>query len=41
MKSVTLYFNTPAAAMFVCYCDFKPHLITFMQTGCSISADTL
>jgi hypothetical protein len=41
MKSVTLYFSTPAAAMFVCYCDFKPHLITFMQTGCAISADTL
>jgi hypothetical protein len=27
--------------MFVCYCDFKLHLIMFMQTGCSIGADTL
>jgi hypothetical protein len=41
MKSVTLYFSTAAAAMFVCYCDFKPHLIMFMQIGCSIDADTL
>lgn len=24
-----------------CYCDFKPHLLMFMQTGCSIGADTL
>jgi len=40
MKSVILYFST-AAAMFVCYSNFKSHLIMFMQTGCSISADTL
>ena len=38
----TLCFPTAeAAAMFVCYCDFKPHLIMFMQTGCSKGADTL
>jgi hypothetical protein len=41
MKSVTLYFSTAAAVMLVCYCDFKSHLIMFMQTGCSIGADTL
>jgi len=41
VNSVTLYSSTASAAMFVCYCDFKPHLIMFMQTGCSIGADTL
>lgn len=41
MKSVTLYFSIAAAAMFVCYCDFKPHWIIFIQTGYSIGADTL
>jgi len=41
MKSLTLYFSTASAAMFICYCDFKPHLIMFMQTGCSIDTDTL
>jgi hypothetical protein len=38
MKAVTLYFSTASAATFVCYCDFKPHLIMFLRTCFGILA---